>query len=116
MERESFRIAVNRILTEARLEADRTNREYYYRFFHSFVGQIQNEFSEKVMKWKAIEERCQNWREEFDKDFKVCFLRVKNKVQFIEIATVFWLDRNSCSGHLLICIPGKMQDYIIRKL
>ena len=23
------------------------------------------------MQWKALEERCQNWREEFDKDFKV---------------------------------------------
>ena len=68
------------------------------------------------MKWKAIEERCQNWREEFDKDFKVCFLRVKNTVQFIEIGAVFWLGRNSCSGHLLICILGKMQDYIIREL
>ena len=113
--RESFGIAVNRILTEARLKADKTNKEYYYRFFHPFVGQIWNEFSEKVMKWKAIEERCQNWREEFDKDFKVCFT-IKNTVQFTEIGTIFSFGCNSWFSHLLICILGKMQDYIIRKL
>ena len=55
------------------------------------------------MKWKAIEERCENWREEFDKDFKVCFQNKKySPIQSTEAGTFFSFGCNSCFNHLFV--------------
>ena len=36
-------------------------------------SEIETEFSKRKMELNALVEKCLNWREEFDKDFKVYF-------------------------------------------
>ena len=76
---ESIELAITRSLTAARLYADENKNEYHYRFvsIDCFNSQIENYiiFSKRKMELKALVKKCQNWREEFDKDFKVCFVQ-----------------------------------------
>ena len=39
---------------------------------------IKNEFSKRKMELNALEEKCLNWKDEFDKDFKVCISGIRN--------------------------------------
>ena len=36
---------------------------------------LKNKFSKRKMELNALEEKCLNWKDEFDKDFKVCNFR-----------------------------------------
>ena len=38
-------------------------------------SETETEFSKRKMELNALVEKCLNWREEFDKDFKVCFCK-----------------------------------------
>ena len=47
-------------------------------------SEIETEFSKRKMELNALVEKCLNWREEFDKDFKVCFCQNKKYSRIYE--------------------------------